>query len=516
MPTPLDFSGFPQSAFATYGCDTFGNDSDGNRVWENKSESLDLILGDGETASTFPAFVSNTDHDVEYYTFDGVDDYVSNWPTLPSAYTVCASFSDSYPDGHPYVTQCNDSTIEDLLTVSGAFTGNLHGILIFGWTLSELESNFVEQVMLRRVWRDTFVDPFTSRLIRSGDCKLAMYFEEESDRFVDYANALGSTDYSSVWDNGLTFPISNAAVEMDASGDLNLDELTIFLEASDFAENCLTSNTIVENGTNYSLEISNGNSDKFFGQDESGTPSTLNHDFHIYSTFDCAVDGYITHIRVYDNGANEIKPSLFLKSGSSYTRLWCDDTGVSIVSGWNMIALDSPVQVVAGEKYAISLNAYASISRIIGSGMVSGYKAATYSTFAAPASFDPTADGYTQKTDFNLVVEAYGYSADNTDCIVSIGGADYSFVKSNNRTIGVSVVDGEKPLIYLDGEYSGQGDSVATISSGGGSTFHIGNNSTRSNPFASTLKKLSVYSAILSPDEIRAAHRMAIAGRPFS
>lgn len=517
MPTPLDFTSFIKNAYAAYGCNRFGDDTAGNRIWENSDSSLDLTKGDGSTASTFPTFTSNAGHNVEYYAFDGVDDYVSDWPSMPDTYTVVAAFSDSYPDGQPYITKCNDTTIEDLLTVPGGFTGNLHSLIIFDRALSPLEEFYVEQVMLRRVWLKTFVDPFTARLIRDGSCELCLYCEEETDRFVDYANALGSTDYSTVFDAGLTFPTASAALEMDASGDLNLDALTMFLEAPDFDTNCLTSETVLQNGTNYLVTLSNGSESLQFGQDNTGSAGSPAANFHLYSEFACSADAWMTSFLVYATASRTIKLNVYIKNGSAYYLLWANDTGVAVVAGWNTIDIATPIQLLSGESYALCFIANGTMSSTTAlSGKTSGYKLLTYSTFTAPSSFDPTADGYTQKTDFNLRVKAYGYLTGNQTCILGIGGTTYSFTKGPYRTLGISAVDGEKALVYLNGEYSGQTASTVTISSGGGNQLYIGNNALRDNPLSSTLKKLSIYSDILSAEEVRAAHRMALAERPFS
>jgi len=248
MPTLLDFKNFINSAWAVYPMGNFGDDTIGNYIWEKTTSSKDLLKGDGSTAGTFPTFVANTDHDTEYYTFDGATDYVSGWPTMPAAYTVIAAKSSAYVAGQPSIQSCNDTTIETLLTTPGSYTGNIHNIVIFDWVLSDLELAHAEQHMLRRVWRDTYVDPFTARLIRTGECVLQLYGELESAPHTDYAQGLGSTDDGTGWDNGITFPLSDSAVIMDSDASLDVDEITIFFKMSN-----KTSNTyhICQNGSNY-------------------------------------------------------------------------------------------------------------------------------------------------------------------------------------------------------------------------------------------------------------------------
>ena len=352
---PLDITNFINEEFAKYAFAAFGDDTVTPSIWERSNSSLDLVPGDGVTPGTFPTFVHNADHDTGYYTFDGIDDYVSSWPTMPAVYTVVVALSTSYPDGQPYFQYCNDETIKTLLTTPGAYTGNVHNIMIFDWELSSLELLYSEQYQLRRLWRDTVVDPFTARLIRSDECSLCLYLDEAIDTFFDYSNnAIGSTDYSTVWDNGVTFPVSGAAFVMDADSALNLDALTIFFEAPNFDTEA-TSETILQNGTNYALSIATS-------------------------------------------------------------------TGT---------------------------------------------------------------------------------------CTVTLNGSSVSFPATGHRTFAVSVSDGESPLCYVDGTYIDYGDSAATVSSAGASQLTIGNNTARNNPFSSTLKKLSIYSAVLSDAEIRAAHIMS-------
>lgn len=355
MPTLLDFAEFMQDAWAVYPMSSFGHDTVGNLVWEKKALAKDLVFGDGLTAGTFPSFVEHTGHETAYYSFDGVDDYFSAWPTMPDEYTVMAALSPAYPSGKPYVQSCTDTTVETLLSTSGAFAGNVHGIIIFAWVLSPLQLAYAEQRMLRRLWRDTFVDPFTARLIRSGDCAICLYCEDEANRFNDYStNAIGSTDYSTVWEAGLTFPVSGAALVMDSDEALNLDALTIFLEAPNFDTEAIAE-TVLANGTNYELTV--------------------------------------------------------------------------------------------GQSAGI--------------------------------------------------------------CTVALNGSELSFPAVGHITLAVSASPGQYPRFYLDGEYAGEGDSIVSIYASDAGQLTLGNNSSRDNPFASTLKKLSIYSAVLSNAEVRAAHIMA-------
>jgi hypothetical protein len=348
-------------AYAIYALDGFGNDTVTPSIWERSDSDLDLTPGDGATASTFPTF-TDAGNAVQYYEFDGVNDYFSNWPEMPDEYTVVIAKTTSYPDGKPEIQYCNDTTIETALTTPGGFTGALHCIIIFYTELNPVQIEFLEQYMLRRLWRDTFVDPFTARLIRDERCQLCLYCEEEAAQRDDYSlNAIGATDFSTGWDQGITFPVAGAAVVMDADAALNLDALTIFLEAIDFDTDA-SAETILQNGTNYVLSIA-----------------------------------------------------------------------------------------LAG----------------------------------------------------------------NT-CTLTLNSSDFAFTAEGFRTLAISVSDGSKPKFYLNGRYVGEGDTNATVSSAAAGQLTIGNNTAKNNPFASTLKKLTIYSDILTDDEIIAAHFGAMATRNFT
>jgi hypothetical protein len=360
----LERKDFIASAYAVYSMDDFGNDTDTPAIWEKLDSNLDLTPGDGATGSTFPTFTADTDHETAYYSFDGVDDYISDWPAMPAEYTVVAAMSSSYSDGQPEIQSCNDTTIETLLTTSGSFTGNLHCLLIFDWELSSEELLDCEQIMLRRLWRDTFVDPFTARKIREDICQLCLYCEEEADKFDDYSdNAIGSTDYSIGWNYGIYGLISASGLVMDSDSSINLDSLSIFIEAPNFdTEAAASGRTILQNGTNYILEIS--------------------------------------------------------KSG---------DVGT-----------------------------------------------------------------------------------------VTFNSSSCTFAVNGNRTLCVTANDGEKPRFYINGSFIGEGNSVCTVSSAGAGQLTILNNTARNDAFASTLKKFSLYSEILTDAEIRAAHIMAMSTRQWT
>lgn len=246
----LDLSYLAVLPWAAYGCDPFGDDTTGNLIWEKSDGEKDIVKGDGSTASTMPTLVTN-EPGVSYYQFDGVDDYLSDWPVMPAAYTVSAAFSASYPGGKPYVTQVHDTTIETLLTTPGSFTGNLHNLLIFNAELSDLEKAWFEAYQLRRLWRDTVVNPYSARLIRDGDTLQAYVFIVQASPYTDYSDTGATPSPSGItWDEGLTFTGGASVATVSDEAALRSDPVSIFA-SGDFA-----AGHVCDKGTNYELSVS--------------------------------------------------------------------------------------------------------------------------------------------------------------------------------------------------------------------------------------------------------------------
>lgn len=219
-------------AYAIYACDPFGDDSDGNYIWDRSLSSLDLTKGDGSTSSTFPTFTTDADYDTSFYAFDGVDDYLSGW-SIPSGYWISAVFSTAYPDGQPYVTQVTDDTIKSLLTVSGAFTGNLHNMVVFATEPTTAEKAEIADYQTRRLWSEQHADPYVARLIRNEDCVLWLDFEHPEDMYHDYSGVTATvTPTNCEWDDGLKFDTGGKLTVPDQS-DLRLTEMTLFVSTLD-------------------------------------------------------------------------------------------------------------------------------------------------------------------------------------------------------------------------------------------------------------------------------------------
>lgn len=233
--------------WAIWSCDPFGDDSEGNYIWEKFTPARDLTLGDGSTASTFPTFTTD-EPGVSYYEFDGVDDYLSNWPDMPTSYVVSAAMSDSYPDGQPYIMQYDDTTIETLLTTPGSFTGNLHNLVIFDEVISAEEKLAWADYQLRRCWRDTYINPYTARLIRNGDDIQEYVFTVSGDPYNDYSDTGATPSPSGItWNGGLTFDTGASVVTVSDEAALRSDEISIFVSG------VFAGGHVVDKGTNYEL-----------------------------------------------------------------------------------------------------------------------------------------------------------------------------------------------------------------------------------------------------------------------
>jgi len=236
-------------AWARWACESFGDDTVTPAIWEHSDPDYDLTPGDGVTASTFPTHTVNAPG-IEYYAFDGVDDYLSNWPTMPDTYVVSAALSDSYPDGQPYIVQCDDDTVETLLTTPGAFAGNLHNLVIFDSAITAAEKDAWAAYQLRRLWRDTYVNPYAARMIRRGDDVGEYVFTVSGDPYADYSETAASVTPTGItWDDGLTFDNGSSAVTVPDAAALRGREISVFA-SGDFAGGHL-----IDKGTNYEIDV---------------------------------------------------------------------------------------------------------------------------------------------------------------------------------------------------------------------------------------------------------------------
>jgi len=75
------------------------------------------------------------------YSFDGVDDYFSDLPTLSGDYTVCV-FVDNKVEFY------NTNTVYNSITTSGAFAGNLQGLTVYNILLTDMQKADIKSKLM--------------------------------------------------------------------------------------------------------------------------------------------------------------------------------------------------------------------------------------------------------------------------------------------------------------------------------------------------------------------------------
>jgi len=238
------------SAWAAYGCDTFGHDTVGHRIWDNLDSAKDLIKGDGVLASTFPILADHIGRHCQFYVFDGLDDYVSHWPTMTAGYTVSALVNTA---GIPAILQCNDATIKNLLTAPGAFEGSLYNLAIFDRVLTALEKFEIEYQQKRTAWRAGVIDPALLRLIESGVGIQVFRFDAPGSAYTDFSSlAVSPTATALTWADGIQTTGGTSKLTVPDGAGLRSADVSIVVCASEFIDG-----TVLQKGANYDLRVSN-------------------------------------------------------------------------------------------------------------------------------------------------------------------------------------------------------------------------------------------------------------------
>lgn len=233
-------------------CNSFGDSVTPPRLRCTYEPEDDLVKGDGETATTYPTFVdTDTDSGVpSHYDFDGVDDYVSGWPTMPEEYTVCAVVDTG--DG-PELWTANDSTIEDVLTVSGAWEGTLYRLAIFSEELSVENLELVEYWWVYRVPKKS-AKGIEHRLILEETC-ISAILSTESDPDEDRATGEAWSETGVSYDNGAEFTGTDAGLRNELDGGNGFS-------ASIFAEHDFTDGDSgflgFADGTRFAISVASG------------------------------------------------------------------------------------------------------------------------------------------------------------------------------------------------------------------------------------------------------------------
>lgn len=283
-------SGLLDNSIGVYRCDSVSDQTD--HIWTKTLNLNDLTKGDG-SSSGYPTQTGN------HYVFDGVDDYVSGWPTQPTLHTDSIAKTTSYPSGIPVIQQVNDDTVKTLLTTSGSYTGNLHSLVLSTGELTTLEKNHLEWSQLKKLWRQTHVNPFVAHLINQEIAVLVCHFDNYGDPYiVDYSNTSATILPSLItWLDGLLFTDTNSVLTVDDDTDLRSDSVTVHING-DYDFTGSGTDTLFEKGLNYYLSATytGGNvTFSFNGQAFSAVDGS-----NIYSVAVSCVDG--AEPRLYVNG----------------------------------------------------------------------------------------------------------------------------------------------------------------------------------------------------------------------
>lgn len=168
---------------AVWRCDSFGNDTDSNTIHDRTTNANDLYKGDRATAAGFPTF------DTDKYLFDLVDDYVSNFPTLPTAYTI-TGLSSTPQVPYPTIQQHNDTTFSLPLTQAGTYWGYLHSLILHNKTLTQIEKYHDHYQHKYWTWKGRAFAAY-HRLITEGVCIFAEFLDADRYVYREYANLRG-------------------------------------------------------------------------------------------------------------------------------------------------------------------------------------------------------------------------------------------------------------------------------------------------------------------------------------
>ena len=234
---------------AVYRCDSFGDDTDSNTIHDRTTNHNDLYKGDRATSAGFPTFENNK------YLFDLVDDYISNFVTLPTGYTITAvSSTPQIP--YPTIQQHNDTTFSLPLTVAGQYWGYLHSLIVHSKELTQIELYHDEYQQQYWQWQGRMNGAY-HRLYTEGVCIAAMFLDADRDVYYDPAAdeqgiANGVTRDGS---NGCTFAATgNVTLPHKAAQNTSEGTIVIFGDFSGAHAN----ETWIDKGENYKVRCTSG------------------------------------------------------------------------------------------------------------------------------------------------------------------------------------------------------------------------------------------------------------------
>jgi hypothetical protein len=249
-------SGF-WSPTASWRCDTVTDDTaaGGNKLWDRTVSQNDLYKADRLTSSKFPTLTTDS-LGQQYYTFDGVDDYISQLTELVATlttYTLTAATS-SAGSPYPVVQQHNDDTFWADLEIEGGYTGYLHGMILHNGVLSTLQLYFDEYQHLYWIWRGRAFGAY-HRLITMGNCQLAVFFDYAAAHLQDYSKNLilgAATSITQQGTDGSEWTAASSTVRFADEANLRFPSGTIFVHIK---ESTLAVCTLVDKGTNYKFSL---------------------------------------------------------------------------------------------------------------------------------------------------------------------------------------------------------------------------------------------------------------------
>jgi hypothetical protein len=179
-------------------CSTGRHDASNNRCKDISVNRSHATLGDGSTASTFPAKYS----DQRGYLFDGSNDYFSGLITPTGSYTVsiCKRVA-----GTVSITHENDLTTWNKITTGGQFTGDLLGMRVHPRVLTTLQQYNEQFILMDRLNQNDLPQGFLAKSVAEGSCVL--YQDYRSGSFMDLSaqpHSCTPSEYTTWNSNGLS------------------------------------------------------------------------------------------------------------------------------------------------------------------------------------------------------------------------------------------------------------------------------------------------------------------------
>jgi hypothetical protein len=460
--------------WAAYRCDSFNDDTDGDYIWDRGTNMRDLNKADRATSSKYPTLATTPS---AHYVFDGVDDYLTNPNTLPSAYTITGAKSASgYAAGtaNPVIQQHNDTTFLDDLDTEGGHSGNLHSLVIHDKVLSPIELLDDEYRHMYWLWRGRMFGAL-QRLFVEGACVFSLYPDYAAYPFTDYAGGvigtvsgtLGGGGADGVWfqrPTGSELVVDN---DMEAAG---VGDWAVVNAAT------LTKDVTNPHGGTRCLRVAhNGTSDPGARQ----TILTVSDLFR--ATGWARGDGtYLPWVH------------------TSGTVIYSGDTGTTWKSYSKAFTAATTTLTYYSNASAAGNSEHDDVSvfKILNDGYL------TYPDSAALECDECTIVVY---GDFSgavqpgtIVDKGTNYKLQTNGNEISFNGSAIAHTFDNNESIAVSVKPGEKPRFSVDGVYIGEGTTVETPDSADATELTIGTNNEHDEATQYQIKQVHIFNQALT------------------